>query len=105
MNRWNAWGTVLVIAATACSLATAAPTCQNYEQYRQALRTIDMLLIVQPDAIWELRERGMLYYRTGVFVLALADLRRYLKLAPDHEESDLLKYYVDLLKRLVVSNN
>ena len=37
MNRWNAWGTVLVIAATACSLATAAPTCQNYEQYRQAL--------------------------------------------------------------------
>jgi regulator of sirC expression with transglutaminase-like and TPR domain len=75
------------------------------EQFHEALRAIDLLLIVQPDAIWELKERGMLYYRTGVFVLALADLRRYLKLAPEGEDSYLTKYYVDLLRRLVVSSN
>lgn len=75
------------------------------EQYRDALHTIDMLLAVQPDAIWELKERGLLYYRTGTFVLALADLRRYLKLSPESEESQLLQYYVDLLRRLVASSN
>jgi len=74
-------------------------------QPREALRITDMLLVVQPDAVWELKERGLLYYRTGSFVLALADLRRYLKLVPDSEDSDLLKYYVDLLQRLVVSGN
>jgi regulator of sirC expression with transglutaminase-like and TPR domain len=77
----------------------------SLEQRRDALRIIDMLLIVQPDAVWEFKERGLLYYRTGSFVLALADLRRYLKLTPESEESDLLKYYVDLLQRLVVSGN
>jgi regulator of sirC expression with transglutaminase-like and TPR domain len=75
------------------------------EQFHDALHTIDMLLAVQPDAIWELKERGLLHYRTGTFVLALADLRRYLKLAPGGEETDLLKYYVDLLRRLVASSN
>ena len=36
-KRWNVCGIVLVAAAAACSPATAAPTCQNYEQYKQAL--------------------------------------------------------------------
>lgn len=75
------------------------------DRRRDALLIIDMLLIVQPDAIWELKERGMLYYRTGAFVLALADLRRYSKLMPADEESDLTKYYVQFLQRLVVSRN
>lgn len=77
----------------------------SQEQHQEALRIIDMLLIVQPDAIWELKERGLIYYRTGAFVLALADIRRYLRLAPESEQSYLLKYYVDLLRRLIASNN
>ena len=77
----------------------------SLERPRDAVRIIDLLLLVLPDAVWEFRERGMIYYRTGAFVLALADLRRYLKLTPESEDSDLLKYYVDLLQRLVVSGN
>jgi regulator of sirC expression with transglutaminase-like and TPR domain len=77
----------------------------SLEQRQEALRTIDMLLIVQPDATWELKERGLLYFRMGSFVLALADLRRCLKLSPKGEESFLLKYHIDLLRRLISSNN
>jgi regulator of sirC expression with transglutaminase-like and TPR domain len=77
----------------------------SLDQHREALRIIDMLLVVQPDAVWELKERGMLYYRTGSFVLALADLRRYSKLMPEGEESYLVRYYIELLQRLVVSHN
>ena len=75
------------------------------EQNQEALRVIDMLLIVQPDAVWELKERGMIYFRTGAFVLALADFRRYLKLMPEGEETYLVKYYIDLLRRLISSHN
>jgi regulator of sirC expression with transglutaminase-like and TPR domain len=77
----------------------------SLDQRQEALRTIDMLLIVQPDAIWELKERGFLYFRMGCFVLALADLRRYLKLYPDGNESFLLRYYIDLIRRLISSKN
>jgi len=77
----------------------------SLDQRQEALRAIDMLLIVQPDAIWELKERGFLYFRMGSFVLALADLRRYLKLYPDGNESFLLRYYIDLTRRLISSKN
>src|SRR5205823_4422793 len=77
----------------------------SLDQRREALRIIDMLLIVQPDAVWDLKERGMLHYRTGSFILALADLRRYLKLMPDSEEADLVRYYIEFLRRLVVAHN
>ncbi len=74
-------------------------------QDRDALRIIDMILAVQPDAIWELKERGMIYYRMGAFVLALADLRRYAKLTPENEDNYLVHYYIEFLQRMVVSNN
>ena len=75
------------------------------DEHKAALRTIDMLLMLEPDAIWEVKERGILYYRTGAFVPALADLRRYLKHAPRGDDTNLLRYYVDLLQRLIVCNN
>ncbi len=77
----------------------------SLDQRREALRIIDMILTVQPDAVWNIKERGMLYYRTGSFILALADLRRYSKLSPDGDESGYIKYYIQLLQRLVVSHN
>ncbi len=77
----------------------------SLNQHREALRIIDMILTVQPDAVWNIKERGMLYYRTGSFILALADLRRYSKLSPGGDESGYVKYYIQLLQRLVVSHN
>lgn len=73
--------------------------------HKEALRVTDMLLAVQPDAIWELKDRGLLYFRTGSFVLALADLRRYLKFAPESEETQLIQYHVELIRRLIASTN
>jgi regulator of sirC expression with transglutaminase-like and TPR domain len=74
-------------------------------RYAEALRVTDMLLAVEPDAIWELKDRGLLYFRTGSFVLALADLRRYLKYAPESDETELIQYHVELIRRLISSTN
>jgi regulator of sirC expression with transglutaminase-like and TPR domain len=77
----------------------------SLEDHRAALRVIDMLLIVEPDAVWELKERGLIYYRLGEFMLALGDLRRFIKHAPAGDETDRMKYYVNLVNRLLMSRN
>ncbi len=47
-----------------------------------ALHTVDLLLVVAPDAPEPTRLRGILYERLECYASALGDLRRYLVLAP-----------------------
>jgi regulator of sirC expression with transglutaminase-like and TPR domain len=77
----------------------------NAGRHFDALRVTDLILTVQPDATWELKDRGLLYFRTGSFMLALADLRRYLRSAEESEETELLQYHVELIRRLIASRN
>lgn len=72
---------------------------------KRLLRTLDMLLLVQPGSQRELTERGLLYYRMGLFVPALSDLRRSMRALPQGESAGMLPYYVRLLQRLVVAHN
>lgn len=71
----------------------------------QALRTVDYLLLVQPQAAGELRLRGMLYYRLGAFVPALSDLRHYLQAQPDAPDAPQVRYHIELLHNLLVAAN
>jgi regulator of sirC expression with transglutaminase-like and TPR domain len=48
-----------------------------------ALATVELMLVLAPDAPEHLRVRGLLYEHLGRFDAAAADLRRYLELAPD----------------------
>jgi regulator of sirC expression with transglutaminase-like and TPR domain len=73
--------------------------------HRRALAVVDRLLLIEPGAPWELRTRGLLYYRLGAFLPALADLRRYKKLMPQSSETDLIGYYVEFMKRLLTAAN
>ena len=47
------------------------------EDHRRALAVIDWLLVAQPQATHELRDRGLLYFQTGRYAEALDDLRDY----------------------------
>jgi len=49
----------------------------------RALETIDLMLVLAPDAPEHLRVRGLLYDRLDCAAAATADLRRCLELAPD----------------------
>jgi regulator of sirC expression with transglutaminase-like and TPR domain len=73
--------------------------------YARAVVVVERLLLVQPDALWELKDRGMLYYRLGAFAPAVADLRRFLKQDPDAEDAPLLQYYVRLCQKLLLMMN
>jgi regulator of sirC expression with transglutaminase-like and TPR domain len=52
--------------------------------FPQARFTSDLLLSVDPTAITELRDRGLLAYHLQDFAAALRDLEAYLRLLPQH---------------------
>jgi regulator of sirC expression with transglutaminase-like and TPR domain len=53
----------------------------------QALIAVDGLLALSPDSPTDLRDRGLIYRELGYSLGAAADLRRYLRLASDAEDS------------------
>ncbi len=56
--------------------------------FPQARATADLLLAVDPSALSELRDRGLLAYHMEDFSSALRDLEAYLRLMPRGDEAD-----------------
>ena len=54
----------------------------------QAREIADLLIAVDPSAIHELRDRGLMAYQMNDFAAALRDLQAYLKLIPSGEQDD-----------------
>lgn len=49
----------------------------------RSLAAIDRILLVQPDALQEKRDRGLIHYQTGNLTAARADLNAYLEAQPE----------------------
>ena len=65
----------------------------------QAVAILDLLLTVNPDAAEELRDRGLIYRRLECCRAALADLSRYLELAPEADDAESVRSLVcDLVR-------
>ena len=58
------------------------------QSFPQARFVADLLLVVDPGAITELRDRGLLAYHLKDFSAALRDLQAYLKLIPAGEQDE-----------------
>jgi regulator of sirC expression with transglutaminase-like and TPR domain len=69
--------------------------------YRRALAATDRILLLDPGATSELRDRGLLYFRLECFRSALRDLEAYLDRAPGSEDADQLRRHVRVLRMLV----
>jgi regulator of sirC expression with transglutaminase-like and TPR domain len=63
----------------------------NAEEFEAALSCSDRILLLTPDAPHELRDRGLIYQRLECYRAALADLERFLKLAPNDETADTIR--------------
>ena len=84
----------------------------NMQSFPQARDIADMLIAVDPSAIGELRDRGLLAYNLKDFSGALRDLQAYLKLIPpgaqdDEERQDRERIWehVKTLRKRVASLN
>jgi regulator of sirC expression with transglutaminase-like and TPR domain len=61
------------------------------KELEQALSCCERLLLVTPDNVFELRDRGLLYLQLECYGAAAADLERFLQLAPDNEHADTIR--------------
>ena len=77
--------------------------------FPQARQITDLLLVVEPSRLAELRDRGLLAYHLDDFPAALRDLEVYLRLCPksddDKDENDQIWEHVKALRRRVAGLN
>ncbi|MCC6174571.1 MAG: transglutaminase family protein [Chloroflexi bacterium] len=74
-------------------------------EYRRAVRTVDLMLAVQPSALGEYRDRGMLLFRAGHFKPARASFEHYLTEAPDASDAASVREQLALIERLEAMRN
>jgi regulator of sirC expression with transglutaminase-like and TPR domain len=69
----------------------------------QALATVELLLVLWPDAPEYVRLRGLLYEQLECFASALADFRRYLVLAPDAPATAEIRTHLERLEQVAAT--
>ncbi len=73
----------------------------SMKDYEKALAATDRILILDPEAHCERRDRGLLYFRLECFQSALVDLSAYLERKPDAEDGRTIRKHVERLSGLV----
>jgi regulator of sirC expression with transglutaminase-like and TPR domain len=65
-----------------------------------ALEAINLLILINPEGAEEYRDRGLLYQQLEAFRASLADLTRYLELAPDANDAQLVRNMIGELREI-----
>jgi regulator of sirC expression with transglutaminase-like and TPR domain len=76
---------------------------RKQDAHQQALATVELLLVLWPEAPEYLRLRGLLYEQLECFASALADFRRYLTLAPDAAAAAEIRTHLARLEQVTTT--
>ena len=71
----------------------------DQSDHARALASVDLLLVLEPNAADEIRLRGLLYEQLDCAGAALGDFKRYLALAPDAPDADAIRNRLVRLSR------
>ncbi len=69
----------------------------NSQQLEKALAAIERILLLFPDAVVEIRDRGLIYYQIGRWVAAVKDFETYLQKAPNAQDAPVIRRLLDQL--------
>lgn len=75
------------------------------KNYLKALSIVEFILLITPDSVTEIRDRGMIYYQLECFSQALLDLEKYLRIYPEAPDEKIIRGYFPLLKDLSAKIN
>ncbi len=78
--------------------------CTNQE-YGKALGVVERLLILDPKALNEVRDRGLLLCQLKRFPEAMLALERYLRLMPAAEDAEVIREHLRSLRERVAALN
>jgi regulator of sirC expression with transglutaminase-like and TPR domain len=70
----------------------------NSGDVQKALGAVERILLIFPDDSMEQRDRGILYYHTGRWTEARADLSRYLAAEPLAQDAPVIQKLVDQME-------
>jgi regulator of sirC expression with transglutaminase-like and TPR domain len=73
----------------------------QWEDYQRALPIMDRLVAIQPEAMHERRDRGMVQYQLGQYREALEDLQWYLASGATDQDSRQVEHLVAQIQRLL----
>lgn len=71
----------------------------NRGELEKVLTAIERILILFPDAAFELRDRGILYFRTNRWVEARQDLEAYLEAVPTADDRDTIRKLLNRIEQ------
>jgi regulator of sirC expression with transglutaminase-like and TPR domain len=77
----------------------------HQSEWTLALSALERILLLEPDSLYELRERGEVYWQLECFRPAYADLNRFLALAPESEDTGELRESLVELQQLAARIN
>ena len=77
----------------------------NIQAYGKALGIVERLLILDPQAAAEIRDRGLLSCQIKRYPQAVADLEQYLRLAPAAEDAKVIRDHLRSIRQRVASMN
>jgi regulator of sirC expression with transglutaminase-like and TPR domain len=77
----------------------------NSQAYAKALGVVERLLILEPGAATEVRDRGLLCCQLKRYPEAMTDLERYLKLAPAAEDAEVIRDHLRSIRQREASMN
>ncbi len=77
----------------------------NNEEYGKALSIVERLLILHPQEASEIRDRGLLSCQLRRYAEAIADLERYLRLAPEANDSATIREHLCTLRKRAAALN
>jgi regulator of sirC expression with transglutaminase-like and TPR domain len=67
------------------------------QDLERSLGTVERILLLFPERILEVRDRGLLCYQLGQFSQAAEDLQVYLFKVPDARDGDVIRQLLDKL--------
>ena len=75
------------------------------EQWAEAYRLVELMLIVAPQQTTDLRDRGLIAYRLDRRQAAILDLQRYLFLLPHAPDAEWLKKRIEAMEEELLRLN
>lgn len=75
------------------------------QNHKKALRVVDLLLILDPWAVNEIRDRATLNYLVKDYGSALHDFEKYLSVAPPEEDTKVVEDNITKLRTIIAQMN
>ena len=69
------------------------------EDLEKALAAVERILLLFPEMVGELRDRGLIYYQMGRWTAAVVDLEDYLDKVPNAEDAPVIRRLLQQLGR------